>query len=442
MKNRTFIRLSAIALSCIMLITLLSCNMFKSKGDKKMKVNIQISIPDVIGSLALHKKDTVLQKSIALAKEAQNRSSEDFLILFGKAWEQFAEGKSLSTAFEFSSQSPINKTSTRDEVIEELSKMTDKLIDRTIQTIEKRMSGMDVKLTEVQKTKKRGELILTLEDVEFPQRVIYLIQFDGNLAFWETYEYKELFPYLDKADKKLAEILHPDAKTASETEPKDKSADTTEFGLPKENNSLEKYEEDHPLLAYLQPALVQDENGNYFPNKGPVVGYTLLSDTSRVNLMLKMPEIVKEFPPSLHFAWTVQAVGENKNTLKLIACKADYYGGPAMEAHYYITDSKWSVGQNYGNEIEIEMNAEGATIWKRITQNNIGKSIAIVLDGSVYSFPIVQAEIPGGRSSITGSFTPEEAQDMAWIFKTGGYPAHITIDKVSVYDKKGQPIEY
>ena len=155
-----------------------------------------------------------------------------------------------------------------------------------------------------------------------------------------------------------------------------------------------------------------------FPNKGPVVGYCQAIDTAKVGTMMRNPLIQQIFPREIRFMWTVKPIDEKGTTLQLLALKATRDGSASLGGDV-IVDARQDIGQNQGNEITMSMNSEGTSIWKNLTANNIGRSVAIVLDNYVYSFPTVQSEIPNGNSSITGNFTIEEAKDLANILKAG-----------------------
>jgi SecD/SecF fusion protein len=196
------------------------------------------------------------------------------------------------------------------------------------------------------------------------------------------------------------------------------------------DQTYDEYAKENPLFAYLRPALVQDDKGSYYPNKGCVVGYALIRDSARINSMLR--KIMSIFPRNLKLAWTVKPFDDEATSLQLIALKASGRDRKAALEGDVIVDARQDFSQNGSNEITMSMNPEGSKKWKRITADNIGKSIAIVLDNYVYTFPTVNGEIPNGTSSITGDFSLEEAKDLANILKAGKLPAPARIVEEAV----------
>ena len=197
--------------------------------------------------------------------------------------------------------------------------------------------------------------------------------------------------------------------------------------------SFEDFAKDNPLFAVLSPSIYQNEDGNYSPGEGPVVGYSAIRDTGKVNEYLAMPEIQAIFPNDLKLLWTAKPFDDDERFLQLIAIEVTSRDGKAPLEGDVITDAFQDFGQMGGRpEITMKMNTLGAKSWKRLTADNIGESVAIVLDNYVYSFPRVNAEIAGGVSSIEGDFTIEEAKLIANILKAGKLPAPAKIVEEAV----------
>lgn len=269
-------------------------------------------------------------------------------------------------------------------------------------------------------------LVINISHADNAERVVALVTATGKLEFWETYEYTDVYPILNKAQ----EIIKANQDTlAIDTTLKDKSIEDLidDKGI--------KYARENPLFNYLQPAIVQDANGDYYPSKGPVVGYCGIADTARVGEMLRDSALRFVFPRDLHFAWTIQPVSKESPFLQLLALKTSSDGKAALVSGVII-DSQVNSGENNMPEIQINMNSEGAAIWKKMTANNIGNSIAIVFDNYVFSFPTVQSEIPNGRSVITGNFAMDEAKDLAAILRFNPLPVQFITKEVIVTDEK------
>ena len=414
-----------------------------------MNVTLEVSIPDIINALANYSKDALFTKTMKDAIEMQKSSDQDFVTLFEESFKKNnTSNAKLASFFIIGLKDKVNFNTPDEKVMEFIRDETNGAVDRTFNILRTRIDRFGVAQPNVQKLATTGRILIELPGIKDAARVRKLLQGTAKLEFWETFEYKDVYQYMEAADKKLKAIINStdsvvkdqdsvtgqenltaDAGVSKATEkesPKDSfqmnsDKDTSKANKP-EQQSFEEYAADHPLIAYLQPALVQDEKGSYFPNKGPVVGYCQIIDTGKVGKMLRNPLVQIIFPREIRFRWTVKPIDEKGNTLQLIALKATRDGTASLGGDV-IVDARQDIGQNQGNEITMSMNSEGATIWKNLTANNIGKSVAIVMDDYVYSFPTVQSEIPNGNSSITGNFTIEEAKDLANILKAGKLPA-------------------
>jgi SecD/SecF fusion protein len=248
----------------------------------------------------------------------------------------------------------------------------------------------------------------------------YLATVTGNLEFWETCENKEVFTYIEDANKRLSLILKEDSTANNKIALKDNKTSEKVY---------EEYAKKNPLFAYLRPAIDQ-KDGKSFYSKGPVVGYCDIKDTARVNQMFAIDKIRELFPNNIMFMWDAKPFDEKKTTLRLYAIHLTNHRGEAPLTGSCITDAFQTSGQNNTTEISISMTSEGAKIWKRLTADNIGKCIALALDNYIYSAPTVQGEIPNGHSQITGNFTVEEAKDLANVLKFGKLPYHLKISEI------------
>ncbi len=399
-----------------------------------MNVTMEISVPDILVALAgKNAKDPNFIKAMEVARLKYQTSQSNFLTLFTNAYTEIAPNGKLASIFSFSLDK-IKTNSSNEEVIKVLNEETESAIDRTYQILRTRIDRFGVAQPNIQKLSQSGRILIELPGIKEPERVRKLLQGTANLEFWKTYEFIEVYPIMEQVDKKIASIyaglgdaidstgnISDSTKVAiqNETIKSDsiKKADTSKTVPSAPGEDRIKFAKEHPLFALLSPNFDQ-QSGQ--PQKGPIVGVAQSKDTLKIN---KMFELVKNIlPRDLHLSWTHKAIDEKEIFHQLIALKGVGEKGPALTGEV-ITDARQDFSDRGGNEIVMQMNTTGAKVWKKITGENKGKAIAIVLDNFVYSFPIVQDEIPNGRSSITGNFTLEEAKDLANILKAGKLPA-------------------
>ncbi len=282
-----------------------------------------------------------------------------------------------------------------------------------------------------------------------------LLQGTAKLEFWETYNYSEIYNYFAEANKRLVTVVGTE-KIEGEASSSDSlnlnQTESTELALTEEKDtasslldkiesdtsaassqdrSFDEYAKENPLNAYLMPAFFQGEDGNYYPGQSATVGFAAIKDTATVNAMLRKVDNV--FPRNLKLAWTVKPRDEKSDVLELVALKVTSRDGTSALGGEVIVDARQDYDQVGNVEVSLNMNSEGARVWKRLTGENIDKQVAIVLDNHVYSFPTVRSEIPNGMSSISGGgMTLEEAQDLANILKAGKLPASARIVEEAV----------
>lgn len=286
-------------------------------------------------------------------------------------------------------------------------------------------------------------ILLELPGVHEPERVLNLLQSNGNLEFWETYNLTEIYSELVTADEHLAELLASTVKSGTEAEQAEAVSDekSAEAELPKSDldallASIEEESEDeesmpydmyaasHPLLAKLQINAYNSGEG-YALQPGPIVGYTMMNDKDEIMEYLNMKEVKQALPTDLIFKLGVKPVDEKGEIYELYALKKMREG--AIMDGSVITEVKAESGYRGDNVVNLQMNDEGARMWARVTKDNIGKCIAMTVDDRVYSAPNVMSEITGGSSMITGNFTKEEAKDLASILRAGRMPIPVTI---------------
>jgi len=406
-----------------------------------MKITVKVSSPDIIRALAGNSKDPFFAKVMDQALEMERQSTKDFITLFDASFKKNNTSYAkMATFFIVGLKNKIQFNSSDGDVIAAIRAEIDYATKRTVEILKIRLDEFDCKDVIINRPENSDIINIELKGVHDPDRAKKIIQAAGKLEFWETYEYKDIYSFFDVADKKLcATLSNLDTSIVVDTSMNSFSSLETAANNDTMKNTdgkepFDEYAAKHPLLAYLQPALVQDASGNYYPNKGPVVGYCLTSDTARVMELIHNPNIQMIFPRDLFFKWSLKAVDKKGTTYQLIALKSSRDGTSALSG-YVVVDASFDIDKDKVSQISLSMNSEGAIQWKRLTGNNIGKSIAIVLDNAVYSFPTVQSEIPDGKSSITGNFTLIEAMDLVNLLKSGMLPAPVSIISAEVYPK-------
>ena len=410
-----------------------------------MNVTLEVMVVDVVKALSNQNKDETFNAAIANTLSAQEDSQDDFVTIFGREYEKLAPAANTGLSALFSTpdlRDKIQFSSTNLEVIEVLKIEVEDAIARSFNILRSRIDRFGVTQPNIQRLETAGRILVELPGIKDPERARKLLQSTAQLEFWETYEYKELFQALESAnaflrettqavtveeDSVKVETTQVEEVVEQEDTTQDKTsdllaeieADTLAADSTANNLSFEEFASQNPLYALLYPNVDQQNQ----LNEGPVVGFCAVKDTAALNVYLKDDAIRKFFPVDVKFAYTVKPYDPDGKFVQLVALKSDRNGKSAMEGDV-VTDAVQVFGQFASSaEVSMEMNAEGAKQWKRLTAENIKKSVAIVLDGYVYSYPTVQAEIAGGRSSITGNFTVNEAKDLANILKSGKLPA-------------------
>jgi SecD/SecF fusion protein len=421
-----------------------------------MNVTMEVSLVDLIRSMANYSKDGTFNKALANAEAAQSKSQKDFVTLFVEEFEKIDPNAKLAAIFATKElQSQITFNSTNDQVKSVIQKESTAAFDRTYQILKTRIDKFGVTQPNVQKLA-NGRILVELPGIKEPERVRKLLQGTAKLEFWETYDNKDIWPTLEEVNKTLKAMGTsadtngiaanlPDSIGVRNDSLKEANADTakndssasslmSQINKPKNDSdstksdtsatkTAEDYMKNNPLFAILYPSVQQNEKGQQELRKGPVIGTALIKDTARVNRIFAMDQIRSKFPREFRPYWSIKGDKEGR-TMQLIAIRTPSREAVAPLDGSAIVDARKQKGQFSDNwEISMSMNAEGAHVWKRLTHDNVNKSIAIVLDGYVYSYPNVMGEISGGNSSIEGQFTVEEAEDMANILKVGKLPA-------------------
>ena len=410
-----------------------------------MNVMLEVSTVDVVRALADHTEDTLFNHAIDIALANQKRTTNrDFVSLFYDAIRGLDPNVQLASYFSGQLRDKIKLGDDNDAVIKVVREEAAGAYDRTYQVLSQRIDKFGVAQPTIQKLSASERILVELPGVKEPERVRKLLQGTAQLEFWLTYDNTEAARYLIAADEYLGsvnkgEVVENDTVAEVEeavAEEKDSTealldqltADNTSSNV--NNADRESFAKEHPLIAKLQ--LYVDNNG--MPLQGPIVGLAAGKDRDAINEMLAQAAAKKVFDTrTVKFLWSAKADEHfGGDVYTLYAIKITTRDGSALLDGGCISDARQDFSNVGGNEISMTMNNEGAREWKRITGENIGNCVAIVLDDQVYSAPRVNGEIAGGRSSITGDFTLEEAKDLANILKSGKLPAPAVIVQEAV----------
>ena len=390
-----------------------------------MNVMLQVQLKDLVKALAGGNEAPEFTKALALAEERSVNSRLDFITLFAEAWEETSNGMPLAQIFgTYEMREKIGPESTNAQVIEVIRGESESAISNSFNVLRNRIDRFGVTQPNIQKLGNSGRILVELPGVKEPERVRKLLQGTASLEFWATYDNAEIEAYLAEANATLANLLADTEEVAVEAAPAAEGDDLLAEELKQAETDAAAevaYRKQNPLFSVLQPSGARGY---------ACIGYAHYADTALVNKYLAMPQVKQLFPPEFKPMWSVKAsaMDPNANIFELVAIKASSRDGKAPLDGGSVTDARVSYGNTGGNPgVSMSMNAEGANVWARLTKDNIGKQVAIVLDGMVYSYPTVNSEITGGSSEITGNFTIEEAEDLANVLKSGKLPAPATI---------------
>lgn len=391
-----------------------------------MNVVLEISVPDVVDFLADHKQDAAYQKALETAKQEEMHSPKDFISLFVDAFHKVAPGHKLAEIFATQQlKGKVSTQSTDEEVEKALREEVASAIDNSYNVVTNRIDQYGVVQPNIQKLEgQEGRLMVEMPGIREPERMRKLLQGSANLEFWETYNNQEITPYLVQLDQRLAngETKVDTAATDSTKKVQTKAAATPKFALNKgnaakgEDAQMAALKKMHPLLSMLQT----------IPGDAlSLVGYASVRDTAAVNKMIYSSLAKQILPSDLKLLWSAKPEDglNKKNVYGLYALKITTSDGRAPLEGDVVTDAKDDFNQHGRPQVSMTMNSEGAREWAALTKANVGKAIAIVLDGVVYSAPRVDGEISGGQSSISGNFTIEDTKDLANTLKSGRMPA-------------------
>ena len=395
-----------------------------------MNVILEVSVPDVVETLADHKTDAAFVKSMKEAKAEEETSQKDFITLFIKAYHKNAPGHRLAEVFATQQmQGKVNAQSSDSEVEKALRAECSSAIDNSFNVVRTRIDKFGVVQPNIQKLEgQEGRIMVEMPGIREPERMRKLLQGSANLEFWETFNADEIAPLLSQVDQRFANGGQEQAaadtaaakadtvKAAAKKEAKLQLKGTDSEGAKASKKAEADMAKMHPLLSRLQ-VIGQGLS---------VVGYASVRDTAAVNKIIYSAVAKQILPANLRLLWSAKPADgiQAKNFYELHAIKVTTTNGRAPLEGDVVTDAKDQFNNVSGQpEVSMSMNTDGARRWAALTKANTGRAIAIVLDGSVYSAPRVNGEISGGQSSISGNFTIEDTKDLANTLKSGRMPA-------------------
>ena len=417
-----------------------------------MNVMLEVQQGDVLKSLSDDSQDPKFLEALSLTSE-QTRDGGDYIAIFAKNYAQVSGGQPLALIFNTPSMKEINANSTDEEVLKVLRAESDDAIAASYDILRSRIDRFGVTSPNIQRLPNSNRILVELPGVKEPERVRKLLQGSASLEFWETYSTNELMGALEQADALLRNIKSSEVapaeeateEVAEEAAPAEDNAlvaevaeQTSEAAVATEAMSFEEQEKINPLFVRLFPGAVYADANN------PIIGYATSTDTTIVNKYLAMPQIKALFPRDVRFMWSVKPY-ENKRAaaegvadpfdgkFELFAVKVNTFDGKAPLDGSVVVDATADYArQGADAEVSMTMNSEGMQKWAQLTGQNIGRAIAIALDGYIYSAPNVLSAIDGGQSRITGNFTINEAKDLANVLKSGKVraPSRIIQDTV------------
>ncbi|OKZ00375.1 MAG: protein translocase subunit SecDF [Alistipes sp. 58_9_plus] len=399
-----------------------------------MNVMLEIEVQDLVKSLAGDSQDDpAFVEAMNRANEAMKAGTNDYIGVFAEAYREITNGAPLAAIFVGPDRKDITPNSTDEEVVKVLKEETDAAIAASFNILRNRIDHFGVTQPNIQRLPNSNRILVELPGVKEPERVRKLLQGSASLEFWTTFDYNEVLPLLSEADRLIKSTADatPQSDTvavadaaAAETAEAD-STSTAASGLAAEvaksdSTSMQDQSaqsahftaDQNPLFAVLDP----------YYGGGAIVGAATAADIPAVNAYLARPDVQNLFPSDLVFKWGIKGEDMFDGRYALYALRS-IDGKPAMDGGAVATATETYAERGATAEVNLTMTSAGTSEWAQLTGQNVGKAIAIVLDGYVYSAPRVEGKIDGGNSRITGNFTIQEAQDLANVLKSGKVPA-------------------
>ncbi len=428
-----------------------------------MNVILEVSVEDVIRSLANYSQDTTFNNALSRANQLQKTGQEDFVTLFGRAFEEIDPNARLAAIFNtVELRDKISFNSTNDEVLDVIREEANDAISNSFNIISTRIDQFGVTQPNIQRLETHDRILVELPGVKDKDRVRKLLQGTANLEFWETYENSEIYQSLLDANEVIKQSIEVEESARKEEQGvfKDESDTTDTPGFLSDIDEVSGEEEEEPsLLQQLEQdttavdSTSEDEMAREYPlfnvlypntdregnlGRGSVIGRSHSSDTARVNKYMKIAEEKNIFPRDFKYLWSANPIldpstGKPGDFYELHAIKITSRDGQAPLDGEVITAAAQEFDQNQGFAyVTMSMDGEGSKIWARMTRENIDRVICVVMDDKVYSDAVVQGEITGGNTQITGNFSVNDAQDLANLLKSGKLPAPARIIQETV----------
>ncbi|MEZ5027007.1 MAG: protein translocase subunit SecDF [Chitinophagales bacterium] len=410
-----------------------------------MSVVLQVSLKELIQTLADNNKDPKFVKALDLAEKRMSSSNNDYVSLFLQAYKEQNPSTPLAQLFSTRNNKDDVSIESSDAKVEKfLRDKSKEAFDITLNRLTTRIDQFGTKQPTVTAEPARERISVEIAGVDNPNRVRKLLQATANLEFWETYKATELGKMLNDANTTLRNYLETNHDKGADSTAtaniqnvlngdSDSSATINPLTGKKEANKastdtsqegrLAQFKNENPFFAILQPAV--DENNQFQPS--PVIGYVNALDTARFSEYINLPEIQSVFPKDVKLLYSAKPFGDKQKFFTVYAIKKNTYTGKAPLDGSVVTQARQDYDQNGQVVVSMQMNTLGAKKWRDLTRKNIGNAIAIVLDNQVYSAPNVNSEIDGGSSQISGGFDVQEAADLANVLKTGKLPASARI---------------
>ena len=385
-----------------------------------MNVTLQISVPDILRALSSQNPDPKFNQALAIT-DSLHRDDKDYVGAFCSEYNKLAPEGNLYQIFR--NVEKVKPGASNADVENILREEVGAMVDNSYNVLRTRIDGFGVVAPNIQKLESTGRILLELPGVKEPERVRKLLQGTANLEFYETYTLADLSGALQQLSNAAAAVAQPAAEEAAPAEEATEATEATDSVAPAAE-AAEAKPEAKPARSLAELLWANGQMG------GPVIGTVNVQDTALVNAILASPEAKRLLPTNLKAAWSVKALDDKGRFFNLISLKTNQ-GKPVMNGDV-VTDASSDYDNLQGQVVSMTMNDEGARQWARVTQQNLNKSVAIVLDNQVYSYPNVNSVIEGGRSQITGHFTVEEAKDLANVLKSGKMAARVNIASESV----------
>ncbi len=378
-----------------------------------MNVMLEIQVQDLVKSLAGESQnDPAFVEALERANVALKAGSNDYIGEFAKAYAETSNGAPLAAIFVSPDRKDITPNSTNDEVIKVLRSETDAAIAASFNILRSRIDHFGVTQPNIQRVPNSNRIMVELPGIKEPERVRKLLQGSASLEFWVVYDAQEVLPILAEADQ----LLKAGQQPAESAEPAEQTSDLAAEAAsaePAEEEAVSGFSrENNPLFALLDPTY----------SGGCIVGAAREADMPAINEYLAREEVKNLLPADLVLAWAVKGEDYFGGRYALYALRS-IDGKPAMDGAAVATAQENYSQNGASAEVNLTMTSNGTSQWAQLTGQNVGKPIAIVLDGLVYSAPNVNGKIEGGNSVITGNFTIQEAQDLANVLKSGKVPA-------------------